>query len=73
MLNKLSRYRISFRNKTVSLMTLDVSCELCWFGSFLHDTSTERTAVLLNRDALHMIYRRCYLPTEITLHRFVYK
>jgi len=69
MLDKLSRYRISFRNKTVSLMTLDVSCELCRFN--LRDASTE--ASLFNRNALYMIYKRCYLPIEIAFHRFVYK
>lgn len=71
MLDKLSRYRTSFRNKTVSLMTLDVSCELCSFS--LHDVSTEVSPVLFNRNALYVMYKRCYLPTEITLHRFVYK
>lgn len=72
MLDKLSRYRISFRNKTVSLMTLDVSCELCRFS--IRDVSTVASPVLLlNRNALYMIYKRCYLPTEIALHRFVYK
>jgi len=39
MLDKLSRYRIFLRNKTVSLMTLDGSYELCW--SSLRDVSTE--------------------------------
>jgi len=39
MLDKLSRYRISLRNKTVLLMTLDGSHELCW--SSLRDVSTE--------------------------------